>query len=103
MIEKEVNKLFEVPYKNVYDFTIPNFKEVFPNKKVSLLTKFILLFVKKQISDDFIYECSNGDLWGKSYYKVLKGNYYILKHTTYLVVRSSHFKKMREMEVINNE
>ena len=78
--------IYEVLREKVFDTTLLD-------TKISLWTKFRLLFVKKQFNEDFIWNDEIGEIWGKTTYKVLNDKYYILDFKTYHIVRRNHFKK----------
>lgn len=78
--------IYEVPSEKVFDTTLLD-------TKISLWTKFRLLFVKEQISRDFINDNGESELWSETTYKILNDKYYILKYKTYYIKRYSHFMK----------
>lgn len=83
--------IYEVPSEKVFDTTIKD-------TKISLWTKFRLLFVKKQFSKDFIDDNGESELWGKTTYKVLDDKYYILDFKSFYIKRHSHFMRKKDSD-----
>ena len=86
--------IYKAPSEKVFDMTLPYIK-------VSLLTKLRLLFVKKQISEDFIHNNEKNELWAKTTYKVLDDKYYIVDFKNYYIIRHSH--SVRRIEAMLSE
>lgn len=78
--------IYEVPSEKVFDTTL---------EKISLWTKFRLLFVKKQFSKDFIYDNRENELWAKTTYKVLGDKYYIVDFKNYYVIKHKHCMNLK--------
>lgn len=80
--------IYEVPNEKVFDTTLLG-------TKISLWTKFRLLFVKKQISNDFIHDNRENELWAKTTYKVLDDKYYIVDFKNYYVIKHKHCMNLK--------
>lgn len=83
--------IYDLPNEKIFDATRLNVK-------ISLWTKFKLMFVKKQFSRDFIYDNGEKELWCEITYKILKDKCYILKSKTYYLQRLSHLQRIRKLE-----